>query len=273
MTISGSNVTIGTISTGPKSTVTLSDSVITMSLSDLYQSEGSFGGVGSIVGNFQNAKGAMIMGMSDNSATTISVSKDFQNQGTIYFMINSRDLSTPGAFTTINSNMGVSLSGGKACICLSPYVNFQNGDKFDVVNAASILQGNFDTVDFACAECPTRSARSVESSSTCQPTTSTSIRSFSVLFESCGGGSGSNFLTSITPPYYVILPVAVGIILLLIIVFGGALLIDERLRKRRFKQKSKNKRNNRVSQMRKAASGSSKVSLSSVSSSSSSSAM
>jgi len=40
----------------------------------------------------------------------------------------------------------------------------------------------FDTVDFACSDCPTRSARSVESSSTCQPTTSTSIRSFSVLF-------------------------------------------------------------------------------------------
>jgi len=186
-------------------------------------------------------------------------------------MINSRDLTKPGGITTINSNRGVQLEGGRACICLSPDITFQTGDKFDLVNAVNALEGDFDTVEFACTECSTRTARSVEATSTCDPVAETSSRSFSVLFESCDGGSGSNFLTSITPPYYVILPVAVGIILLLIVVFGGALFIDERLRKRKFKQKSKSKRNNRVSAMKRAATPKNTSSLSTASSDASSS--
>ena len=274
MTIEGSNVTIGYISTSRDSTVTMTNSVIHLTLSEVYQSAGSFGGVGSIIGNFENVKGAKIMGMSDISPTTITISEDFSNSGTIYFMINSRDLSQTGGFTTINAQKGVQLSGGRACICLSPDVTFETGDKFDLVNAVNALEGDFDTVEFACTECSTRTARSVEAAeSTCDPVTETSSRSFSVLFESCDGGSGSNFLTSITPPYYVIIPVAVGIILLLVVVFGGALFIDERLRKRKFQQKSKSKRNNRVSAMKRAAAPKTSISTNASSSSDASSSL
>src|SRR5690606_32820708 len=103
--------------------------------------------------------------------------------------------------------LGVQLNGGRACICFNPSLELIDGDNWDLINAQTHLVGEFDTVEFGCVECPSRVARSVESTEqTCEPVANYGTRSFSVFFESCGGGSGSNFLTSITPPYYVIIP-------------------------------------------------------------------
>jgi len=204
-----------------------------------------------VIGNFENHVSGMMMSHGpDGNPSNLYVRDDFKNSGgMMYFTLNSRDLSDPNAFTQIGSGRGVSLSGGTACVCISPDIVFQKNDKFDLVTATSLLEGKFSNVLFDCASCPTRNKRDVESSGGCQPTTSYSSLSFSVLFEACGSGTGGNFLTSITPPYYVIVPVAVGIIFILIVVFGGALLIDERVRRYRIKNRAKGKRANRIKEL------------------------
>jgi len=253
MTISGSNVTIGAIITDPSSTVTLSNSVITMNLSQLYGSAGSFGGTGSVMGNFENYEtGTMMAAGDDGLPSNLHVSEDFKNNGGImFFSLNSRDLSSPSAFTKLTTGKGVALNGGTACICIAPDLSLQPGDRFDLIEANTLLDGTFTQVHFDCASCPTRTKRNVAATEDeCEPTADYDSRSFSVLFEACdGSSSGSNFLTSITPPYYVIVPVAVGIILLLIIVFGGALLIDELIRKRRSVKRALQKRAKRIKEL------------------------
>merc|ERR1712224_1064147 len=126
---------------------------------------------------------------------------------------------------------------------------------FELMTAQSQLSGRFDQVQFDCSECPTRNAKSIakqakaaEADDECEPTADYGAISFSVLFESCDGGSG-NYLDSISPPWYVIFPVAIGIILLVVIFFGGALLIDARIRKKKFERKVAKKRRARVSRM------------------------
>lgn len=254
MQISGSNVTLQTYTNDRSSTVVLSESTIHMSLSNLYESNGSFGGRGIVQGNFQNRPGATIMSSGEFGVTSLRVTEDFQSSGTVFFMINSRDLTDPDSYSVINADRSVDLQGGRVCVCFSPYLELIDGDKWDLIQAQSLLQGKFDQVDFGCQECPVRT-RSVQSTeATCEPNADYGTRSFSVLFESCGGSSGSNFLTNITPPYYVIIPVAVGIILLVTIFFGGALLMDERMRRRKATQKAKLRRKNLVKELQQSSS-------------------
>ena len=255
MQISGSNVTLQTYSNDRSSTVVLTESTIHMSLSNLYESNGSFGGRGVVQGNFQNKPGATIMSTGDFGVTSLRVTEDFSSSGTIFFMINSRDLSDPNSYSVINADRSVDLQGGRVCICFSPLLDLIDGDKWDLIQAQSLLQGNFDQVDFACQECPVRTTRNVASTeATCEPTADYGSRSFSVFFEACGGGSGSNFLTNITPPYYVIIPVAVGIILLVTLIFGGALLLDERMRRRKATRKAKLRRKKLVKELQQSSS-------------------
>merc|ERR1712224_492206 len=147
------------------------------------------------------------------------------------------------------------MGGGRACVRFNPDLVLEDGDRFDLMTAQSQLSGRFDQVQFDCSECPTRNAKSIakqakaaEADDECEPTADYGAISFSVLFESCDGGSG-NYLDSISPPWYVIFPVAIGIILFVVIFFGGALLIDARIRKKKFQRKVAKKRRARVSRM------------------------
>jgi len=72
-------------------------------------------------------------------------------------------------------------------------------------------------------------------------------RNFAVLFDSCTDGSG--IFDNISPPWYIIFPIAITIIICLILVFGGALLADEKLRKRKVKNKLRSKRSARIKRM------------------------
>merc|ERR1712000_766047 len=128
---------------------------------------------------------AIVMANGEEGTTTLDVQDDFTSSGTIFFSINSRDLSDPDAITQISAGNQIGLEGGRAC---------------------------------DCSECPTRNAKSIakqakaaEADDECEPTADYGAISFSVLFESCDGGSG-NYLDSISPPWYVIFPVAIGII-------------------------------------------------------------
>merc|ERR1712232_677966 len=105
-------------------TITLSGSSISVSTEDSFNSEGSVGGTGSFTGSFYNKENA------DN---------DFSSSGTMFFIINSRDLSSPGSITQVNAGRDVSLDGGKACVCIN--VDLEEGDKFDLVNAQQTLSG------------------------------------------------------------------------------------------------------------------------------------
>jgi len=249
MQITGSNVTLRTYSNDPSSTVLLSGANLHMS-TNLYNSRGSFGGKGLVQGNFQNSKGATIMSSGDFGVTSLHVSEDFSTNGTIFFLINSRNLTDSNAFSVINAGKGVAINGGKACVCFNPSLELVYGDRWNVMNAQTKLIGRFDEVDFACSACPQRSTRSVASvEDTCQPVVSYGPVDFAILFDSCGGGSGSNFLTDITPPYYVIVSVAVGIILIVIILFGGALVLDAKARQKKAATKAKIRRKKMVQEL------------------------
>lgn len=255
MQISGANVTLATLETYSSSTITLSSSTITMTTQAL-QSQGSLGGKGVIEGAFNNFNGASIMATSDSGTTQLDISREFRTAGAVYFMVNNLDFSQPDAFSVINAD-NVSFDGGRACICFSPTLKFNDGDKWDLVNAQTVLAGRFDSVEYDCTECPIRSARSVESTeNSCSPDAQYSGTNFSILFTACG--DGDNVFETISPPWYVIFPVAVGIIIILVIVLGGALFIEERYRKRKFQKRMASKRSARMKEMtgKKTATGS-----------------
>lgn len=249
MQISGANVTIATLQTRQASTITLSSSVVQMSADEAFGSHGQVGGSGRVEGSFTNFDGATIMASADDGVTSLDISEKFRNAGAMFFMINSRDLSEPGAFTVVNAG-DVALSGGKACICINPDLSFEAGDRFDLLKARQQLDGRFDEVEFACRQCPTRGPRSVASTeateSTCEPTAEYGTVSFSVLIESCDGDKDGNAFDNISPPWYVIVPVTVGIVVVIVVFFGGALLIEERYRKHKFNKRVKSKRSARM---------------------------
>jgi len=248
--LSGSNVTFNQVGTSLGSTITLQSSSIGISTGDPFASNGNVGGSGSFQGSFVNNRGATIMANGDRGTTKLDVQSEFRTSGTVFFMINSRDLSDPDALTQISAN-GIALDGGRACICFNPSLKLEFGDRWNIMEAQDQLNGIYDSVQFDCVECPRRSAKSVEGEkSECQPSADYGTRNMAVLFDNCDGGNG-NLLERITPPWYVIFPVAVGIILCLIIFFGGALLVDEKLRKRKFKSKVRTKRSERIKRMAK----------------------
>jgi len=263
MQLAGTNMTFNIFQSTSSSTITLSGASIGISTGNPFQSDGSLGGSGSFTGSFINNPDAIVMANGEEGTTTLDVQDDFTSSGTIFFSINSRDLSDPDAITQISAGNQIGLEGGRACVCFNPDLVLEDGDRFDLMTAQSQLSGRFDQVQFDCSECPTRNAKSIakqakaaEADDECEPTADYGAISFSVLFESCDGGSG-NYLDSISPPWYVIFPVAIGIILLVVIFFGGALLIDERLRKKKFEAKKAKKRTARVNKFKQSTQASS----------------
>merc|ERR1711934_494649 len=252
------NVTFNQIQTTTESTTTLAGSRVSVGDKNTFESKGNVGGSGSFDGSFANDRKAVIMANGENGATTIDVDGDFVSSGTIFFNINSRDLSAPGAITQVNSGKQVDFEGGRACICLDPSLKFKEGDEFDLVTAKKSLNGKFDQVEFDCKECPRRSAKSVESSGTsvdCKPSSNYGGTSFSVLFDACD--KDGDYLDSISPPYYVIIPVAVGIVVIVVLVFGGALVLEKRFRKKQIKKRNQanntRRRQRAVAQMKRSA--------------------
>jgi len=251
MQLGGSNVTFNQIHTTSLSTITLSGSSISVSTGDSFNSEGSVGGTGSFTGSFNNNENAVIMANGETGSTIMDIDGDFSSSGTMFFNINSRDLSDPNAITQINSGRDVVFEGGRACICFDSSLELEEGDRFDLVNAQQALTGTYDTVEFDCIECPKRSAKSSEATKTeCEPEADYGSANFAVLLGSCGDAN-SNYLDSISPPWYVIIPVSLGIIAFIIIVFGGALLIEQKIRRKKFKNKVAKKRTARVQRMTK----------------------
>ena len=251
MSLGRSNVTFNAVDTDPESVITLDDSSLGISTGSPFASRGTLGGRGSFTGGFENRGTGVIMANGESGTTNLDIDGDFANSGAIFFMINSRDLSDPGALTQLRSTQRVAFSGGRACVCLNPLLELEIGDRWDLVTAGSALDGRFDEIELDCAECPRRYAKSIEGSeSECEPVADYGTRSFSVLFESCDGGSG-NYLEAITPPWYVIFPVSITIIIVLVVCFGGALFVEGVFRKRKFKRKMRSKRKDRVKKMLK----------------------
>merc|ERR1712137_1352725 len=243
MQLGGTNITFNLVST-----ITLSGSSVSLS-SGPFQSEGSLGGTGNFAGSFVNNQDANVMASGESGATRLDVEHDFTSSGTMFFSINSRDLSAPGAITQVNAGRGVALEGGRACVCINPSLELEEGDQFDLVNAQNSLRGRFDRVEFECVECPRRSAKSIEGTNAgCEPSADYKAASFSVLFNGCDTDNG-NYFDAVSPPWYVIFPVAVGIVLIIIVVFGGALAIDEHIRKKKFDKKVARKRTARRQKM------------------------
>mmetsp|Transcript_7832 Transcript_7832/g.12367 ORF Transcript_7832/g.12367 Transcript_7832/m.12367 type:complete len:194 (-) Transcript_7832:17-598(-) len=188
------------------------------------------------------------MANGEEGTTSLSIEGDFTSAGTMFFSINSRDLSVPGALTQVNAGEQVHFEGGRACVCFNPFLELEEGDRFDLVIAQTSLNGKFDTVEFDCIECPRRNAKSMEGvRAECEPSTDYGGASFSVLLDACSGEG--DYFDSITPPFYVIVPVSVGIIFFLVITFGTAICMDKRYRQKKFKQMTKKKRQARLSRM------------------------
>ena len=237
MQFSNSNVTFNNIETSSSSVFTLSSSYIEVTNNNnVFASQGSVGGSGSFGGSLDNSESGIIMANGESGTSRIHVNGQFSSAGTMFFSINSRDLNDPNSITQINAG-DVDLSGGRACVCFNPNLVLEEGDRFDLLSAITALQGTFNTVEFDCIECPRRNAKSSEASnSECEPTADYGSRSFAVLFASCGSGDG-NYFDSISPPWYVIFPVALGIIVLVVIIFGGGLVLEGKYRDRRITKK------------------------------------
>jgi len=245
MQLGSTNMTFNLVQTTTDSSITLSGSSVSVSAGP-FESEGSLGGTGTFSGSFVNNGNAQIMANGETGATVLDIENDFSSAGTMFFTINSRDISQPGAITQVNAGNGVALQGGRACVCINPALSLEEGDRFDLVNAQTALEGTFDVVEFECVECPRRSAKSLEGTKACGgASASYNSRSFAVLLENCDGGDGGYFET-LSPPIYVIVPVAVGIVVIIVVVFGGGLLIEERRRKKKFEAKVARKRTARV---------------------------
>jgi len=247
------NLTLGRITTTTDSTITLDSSTISVTDSDNFSNEGTIGGSGTIQNSFQHGDSAVIMANGESGPTKLQIDKNLTSSGTIFFSINSRDLSDPDAITEINVGGEATLEGGRACICMNPSLVLQEGDRIDLLSSDVILSGKFDTVEFNCADCPRRNAKSIQSTQeTCEPTSGYGQRSFAVLFQSCDGGSGG-YLDSISPPWYVIFPVSIAVICFVFVFFGGALFLDNRIRKKKFQQKQRRKRSDRLKKMKQEA--------------------
>ena len=241
------NVTINRALTTPNGSIALEQSHILMNGSSLV-SEGSLAGTGSIQGNLVNGKEATIQGFGENQPTRLHVSGQFRSIGTMIFNIQSRNQTDPNALTFISAGDDVNLEGGRACVCLNPDGNFEEGDRFELILSQTKRLGRFEEVLFNCKdECPIRNAKSVASyDRSCKPGASYGGVNFAILLGSCG----SDDLTKrISPPWYVHFPVAVTIILLLIVFFGGALIIEQRLRKKEQATRHQERRDDRVSQL------------------------
>jgi len=246
-----SNVTFHHLWTTRDSWLNLKDSSVGMNNPDRtpFSSNGYVAGRGTFRGSFRNEMGANIMPHGDEGVTHLQVEQEITSSGDMMFVIRSRDLWDPDSFSRVQSGGDARLEGGRVCICFDPSLRLFEGDKWDLLKSQTRLFGEYDEIEFDCADCPVRRPKSAEAtSSQCSPKADYGARSFSVLFESCDGGTG-NYLDSITPPWYVIFPVAVGIILCLIIVFGGALLVEEKIRKKKFQKKVKSKRTARLQKM------------------------
>jgi len=251
MQVIRSNVTFNRIQTSRDSWLNLKDSYVGMEDSEgtPFTSHGNVGGSGTFTGSFRNEDGAVIMPHGDEGVTRLEVERQFTSTGDLMFVIKSRDLADQEAFSRVRSGGDAHLDGGKVCVCFDPSLKLFEGDQWDLLKSQTKLFGTFKEIEFDCADCPVRRPKSAEaSSSRCSPKADYGARSFSVLFESCDGGTG-NYLDSITPPWYVIFPVSVGIILCLIVVFGGALIVDERIRRNKVKSKMQTKRSIRMKRM------------------------
>jgi len=245
------NLTLHRVSTTVDSTISMQQSTISITGEEVFSNEGTLGGSGTIQNSFQHSDSATIMANGENGPTKLQINKDLSSSGTMYFSINSRDLTDPDAITEINVGGQVALDGGKACICMNPLLVLKEGDRIEVLKSDVILSGKFETVEFNCAECPRRNAKSIQSTEeTCEPTSGYGSRSFAVLFQSCDGGSGG-YLDSISPPWYVIFPVSIGVICFIFVCFGGALYTETRMRRRKHQKRTQLRRTVRVNQMRK----------------------
>jgi len=248
MQLGGANVTFNQIQTTSGSTITLSGSRVSVSSQDSFQSEGNLGGSGLFSGSFVNSGDAVIMANGEEGTTKLDVEGDFTSSGTMFFSINSRDLSDPGALTQVNAGQRVQFEGGRACVCFNPSLQLEEGDRFDLVIAQTTLNGRFDQVEFDCVECPRRNAKSIEGTNAeCDPSTDYGGASFSVLLDACSGEG--DYFDSISPPFYVIVPVSVGIIIIIVVVFGGSLVVEQHYRKKKFQKKVAAKRRTRVKNM------------------------
>jgi len=245
MQLGNANVTFNLIHTTTDSIITLSGSSVSVG-SNAFQSAGSVGGTGAFGGSFVNNGDAVVMANGETGPTVLDIDGDFTNDGTMFFSINSRNINAPGALTQITSGRNVQFNGGRACICFNPGLQLEEGDRFDLVLAGSALVGEYDEVEFDCVECPRRNAKSIEGSeASCDPKTDYGGASFSVLLDACNGGTG-NYFENISPPIYVILPVAFGIVLFVLVFFGGALLVEQRLRKKKVQKQIAERRKHRV---------------------------
>lgn len=239
------NMTFNLVQTTSESLITLAGAQVGVSSGSPFESNGNLGGTGSFGGSLSNTGDATIMANGETGTTLINVDEDFSSSGTVFFSINSRDLSDPDAITQINAGRNVHLQGGNACICFNPNLELEEGDRFDLVNAQTLLDGVFDSVEFDCVACPRRNSKSLEATNAaCEPSADYGGTNFAVLLGSCG--SNDNPLETISPPWYVIFPVSIGIIAIIVVVFGGALFIEERYRKKKFEQKVARKRSARV---------------------------
>jgi hypothetical protein len=248
MQLGGANVTFNQVQTTSQSMITLSGSTIAVTAQDAFRSEGSLGGNGNFAGSFVNNGDGVVMANGEQGPSNLLIDGDFTSSGTMFFTINSRDLTEEGALTQVTVGHQVAFEGGRACICFNPALELEEDDQFDLVTAQEALNGKFDDVEFDCVECPRRNAKSIQGTSQeCEPSADYGGRSFTVLFTACSGEG--DYFDSITPPFYVIVPVVVGIVAFIVVFFGGALLIEQRYRKRKFKKMVDAKRNNRRKQM------------------------
>jgi hypothetical protein len=263
--LSGSNLNLNSVETTTDSSIMMSGSRLGInSESSTLNNQGTLGGSGTIGATLNQGPDSVLMSHGETGVTSLQITGDMNFDGTVYFWISSRNFDDPEAYSVINSNANVNLSGGRACICINPSLVFEDGDRWDVMNAQTALKGTFDKVEFNCADCPRRTAKSIEATSaSCDPTTDYQSRNFAVLFSACGSTSG-NYFDSISPPWYVIFPVAIGIILFLIIFLGGALLIEGRYRKNKMRKKiQKNQSRRRGAQMSQVRSSQASSSMSS----------
>ena len=217
---------------------------------------GTLDGVGSIVGSLNNQAGAIVHNAADGTLLHISGSFEHGTEGVIYAVIDNLD--TPGSgFTQLVISGGASL-GGSIIICISDTLANAEG-RVDLLTFANVI-GNFSRIEFNCTEqhqsakrfaqpsAGARQRRGLQQVNGCGPHTSFGPANFAVLFGGCNGGSGGG-IDSISPSWYIILPVVIGV-LVLVLLFWGAYYYWER--KERMKQLAKQKRRRRATMMQSA---------------------
>ena len=222
---------------------------------------------GSLTLNGHMINNGVVSAVGNNGMPTqFVISGDFISTpaSTIYFVINNLDLSSAGAITTVNADH-IGVTNATACVCINPLLPPPPpGTSVTLMNAVSALEGEFSSVSFECALCadlfPTpniggggqlaaarrRSLTSVHSGGCVH--SSYGARSFAILFAGCDGSAGGGGLSSISPSWYIILPIAVGLIIAVIVLLGGALFIDARMRAKQMKKRTARKRMNALAE-------------------------